>query len=104
MSTIKRGKHIRLKDTAAKPAEATIRLMPYLSKDTAYLVTAVQDMGEGRRRVYFEVPGREEWACLWSAYAAALPRCLTCDSELHKTPKLDKNGEPKPCPDDGPNP
>ncbi len=101
MSTPKTGKHVRLRDTGAFPAKHITRDRPYLTAGQSYLVVSVSKWSGEKRRVFIEVPGRDEWECMWSGQVSALPRCSVCDSEHHKTPKLDKNGDPFPCPQDG---
>lgn len=81
MSTPKAGKHITLRPNG----------------EERFLVELVQKYPGEKKRVYYR-DAQGERQCVYTKQCKALPRCKVCDSEGHPTPKLDKNGDPRPCP------
>ena len=96
MAQLKVDKHVRVKADKLSELKA---LYPTLGTETPLKVAYLQKDG-GRRRVYISIAGRADWICLWSTQVKALPRCRTCESEHHRTPRAKRGGAEPDCPAD----
>lgn len=91
MSSLKKNYHCILKQN--------IPGLP-LAVGVKYRVVAITKWPGEKRRVQLAEPGQGEVVQAYASSLKALPRCRTCESEAHKTPRLGKDGNPRPCPSD----